>query len=118
MFQINNLTKKFKKKEVLHDIELELETGVYGLLGENGAGKSTLIRCILGLYADYSGEIFYEGENPRGRRMLLLFYSVECGVFRICLFDSGDTSVSVRFDSGSDCDRVLAYKTRKRTAQI
>lgn len=63
MFQINNLTKKFKKKEVLHDIELELETGVYGLLGENGAGKSTLIRCILGLYADYSGEIFYEGKK-------------------------------------------------------
>lgn len=62
-FQINNLTKKFKKKEVLHDIELELETGVYGLLGENGAGKSTLIRCILGLYGDYSGEISYEGKK-------------------------------------------------------
>ena len=63
MFQINNLTKKFKKKEVLHDIELELGTGVYGLLGENGAGKSTLIRCILGLYGDYSGEISYEGKK-------------------------------------------------------
>lgn len=63
MLQINKLTKKFKKKEVLHGIELELDTGVYGLLGENGAGKSTLMRCIMGIYGDYSGEISYEGKE-------------------------------------------------------
>ena len=60
MLRVNNLSKKFKKKEVLHDIDFELGYGVYGLLGENGAGKSTLMRCILGLYTDYTGKISYD----------------------------------------------------------
>jgi len=59
MLHVKKLSKKFKKNEVLHDINLKLENGVYGLLGENGAGKSTLMRCILGLYSDYTGKIIY-----------------------------------------------------------
>ncbi len=59
MLRVNNLSKKFKNKDALHAIDFELEQGVYGLLGENGAGKSTLMRCILGLYTDYTGEISY-----------------------------------------------------------
>ena len=60
MLRVDNLSKKFKNKEVLHGIDFELEYGVYGLLGENGAGKSTLMRCILGLYTDYTGKISYD----------------------------------------------------------
>lgn len=59
MLRVNNVSKKFKKKEVLHGIDFVLGNGVYGLLGENGAGKSTLMRCILGLYTDYTGKISY-----------------------------------------------------------
>lgn len=60
MLHISHVSKKFRKKEVLHDINLCLKSGVYGLLGENGAGKSTLMRCIMGLYPDYQGEIIWE----------------------------------------------------------
>ncbi|MCR5203001.1 MAG: ATP-binding cassette domain-containing protein [Lachnospiraceae bacterium] len=63
MLRIKGLTKKFRKKEVLHGINLELGKGVYGLLGENGAGKSTLMRTILGLYSEYSGEIMFDGDS-------------------------------------------------------
>lgn len=55
--EIRNLYKSFGKKEVLHDISLHLENGVYGLLGPNGAGKTTLLRCITGLYAYRKGSI-------------------------------------------------------------
>ena len=57
MLKIENLCKSFRKKAVLHSIDLELEDGVYGLLGENGAGKTTFMRCIANLYSGYKGEI-------------------------------------------------------------
>jgi ABC-2 type transport system ATP-binding protein len=59
---VNNLSKRFKRKEVLHDVNLRLESGVYGLLGANGAGKTTLLRCLTGLYQPQQGEILYNDE--------------------------------------------------------
>ncbi|MBE5957597.1 MAG: ATP-binding cassette domain-containing protein [Lachnospiraceae bacterium] len=63
MLTINNLCKGFKKKEILHSINIELEDGVYGLLGENGAGKTTFMRCVAGLYNDYRGLIQWKCDN-------------------------------------------------------
>ncbi len=57
MIKIENLTKKFNKKTVLKDISINFENFTYALLGENGAGKTTLIRCITGLYSNYTGNI-------------------------------------------------------------
>ena len=46
-FVIENLSKKFDKKEVLKNIEFSFEQGkIYGLLGRNGAGKTTLFNCV------------------------------------------------------------------------
>lgn len=56
MTEIKNLTKRFGKKTVLNDVSIQLDTGVYGLLGPNGSGKTTLIRCIAGLYR-YQGQV-------------------------------------------------------------
>lgn len=42
-----NLSKTYGKKEVLHDINLELEKGkIYGLIGRNGVGKTTLLSIL------------------------------------------------------------------------
>ncbi|MHB1418013.1 MAG: ATP-binding cassette domain-containing protein [Bacillota bacterium] len=62
MITIKNLSKSFKRKEVLHSLNLCLDSKVYGLLGANGAGKTTLIRCMAGLYAPQHGEILYNNE--------------------------------------------------------
>jgi ABC-type multidrug transport system, ATPase component len=45
---------------VLKGISVNLETGVYGLLGTNGAGKTTLMRCIVNLYNPTKGNIKFE----------------------------------------------------------
>ncbi|MBR2246506.1 MAG: ABC transporter ATP-binding protein, partial [Bacilli bacterium] len=44
---IENLNKKYDKKEVLKDIDFTFEEGkIYGLIGRNGAGKTTLFNAI------------------------------------------------------------------------
>lgn len=62
-FIIEHLSKRFKKKEVLRDIDFTFEEGkIYGLLGRNGAGKTTLFNCLnRDLIAD--GGSFYLEEN-------------------------------------------------------
>lgn len=44
---LENMEKKFEKKEVLKSVSFVFEQGkIYGLLGRNGAGKTTLFNCI------------------------------------------------------------------------
>lgn len=65
---IKSLTKKFKKIEVIKDLNLNLNKGErIALIGQNGAGKTTLIRSILGLY-QYEGNIDVLGKNPKSQR--------------------------------------------------
>ena len=63
MLKIENLSKHFGKKLALSDINLELDSGIYGLLGDNGAGKSTLMRILVGVDKPTSGQIYYQGED-------------------------------------------------------
>lgn len=57
-----NLTKTYGKKDVLHDLTLELERGkIYGLIGRNGAGKTTLLSIMSGQNPATKGEISYNG---------------------------------------------------------
>lgn len=63
MLKIESVSKKFGKKEALSDVNLELDSGIYGLLGDNGAGKSTLMRLLVGVDTPTRGHILYEGED-------------------------------------------------------
>jgi ABC-2 type transport system ATP-binding protein len=45
-------------REVLHDIDLEVEPGaVTGLLGPSGSGKTTLLRCVVGAQVVAAGMV-------------------------------------------------------------
>ncbi len=54
---IKNLNQYYGRKKVLHNINLEIETGMYGLLGRNGAGKSTLMKTLVTLLPVKEGVI-------------------------------------------------------------
>ena len=61
MIEIINVTKIIKEKEVLKNINLELENGkIYLLKGHNGCGKTMLLRLICGFIKATKGEIKYE----------------------------------------------------------
>lgn len=61
--EIVNLTKTYNHKNANENINLTLESGVYGLLGPNGAGKTTLMKQIATLKQPTSGKILYNGKD-------------------------------------------------------
>lgn len=68
MIEIDNLSFKYSKHEVLSNISMRLEAGkIYGLLGENGVGKTTLLKIISGLQKPSAGRCSAFGENPFDR---------------------------------------------------
>lgn len=64
VLECTGVSKKYGKKEVLKNINLQLERGkIIGLLGPNGSGKTTLIKIINGLLTADEGDINVSGEQ-------------------------------------------------------
>ena len=62
MLQAIDIHKKFKKKEVVKGVNLELHPGEsVGLVGPNGAGKSTTISILTSLIPPTSGVVKWNG---------------------------------------------------------
>lgn len=72
MIRFKNVSKSFRRANVLDDINLEVALGErIALIGSNGAGKTTLIRCLLGEYT-HDGDVLIQGHNPRLERTSVL----------------------------------------------
>ena len=79
--KIKNLSKNFEEKNVLDNINLEIENEEFCILvGPSGCGKSTLLRIIAGLESEDSGEIYFDQEKvnkiqPKDRDIAFVFQS-------------------------------------------
>lgn len=63
MIEVINLSKKFRAKSALSDINVNLENENYGLVGPNGAGKTTFIRILAGLITPSSGKVICNSQK-------------------------------------------------------
>ena len=64
--ETTKLTKKFKDKIAVNEINLNIKQGeLFALLGVNGAGKTTTIKMLSGLILPTSGEIIIEKMNMK-----------------------------------------------------
>lgn len=54
---ISHVDKYYGKKQALKDVSLNIEQGMFGLLGRNGAGKTTLMKTLVTLHEKQAGEI-------------------------------------------------------------
>lgn len=65
IFELQDIKKSYRKKQVLTGVSLKLEKGCYLLLGPNGAGKSTLMNIMVGLLKPTAGNILIDGRNVK-----------------------------------------------------
>ncbi len=64
--QIQSIHKKFKEKQILNDVSLNVNEGeIYGLIGLNGIGKTTLIKIMLGLLTQDKGAVSFFGVDTK-----------------------------------------------------
>jgi branched-chain amino acid transport system ATP-binding protein len=63
LLALDSLTAGYGRKEVVHGVDLTVNTGeIVGLMGHNGAGKTTVIRTIHGLLPALGGRIVVDGD--------------------------------------------------------
>lgn len=63
--EIYDLSVILNGKEVLHNINLKINEGVFlGIVGPNGGGKTTLLKTIIGLIKPQKGDILIFGKEP------------------------------------------------------
>lgn len=68
MIKAENISYGYKSKHpIFNDISLEIENGIYGLLGENGVGKTTLMSLLCGLLFPWKGACRINGRNVAER---------------------------------------------------
>lgn len=64
MIEINNISKRFGKLQVLQQVKLSCNSGeCIALIGPNGCGKTTLIKSILGMVHPNEGDILFNGKS-------------------------------------------------------
>jgi ABC-type polar amino acid transport system ATPase subunit len=64
VLEVNHLSKKFGKNEILKDINGTVKSGeVICVIGPSGAGKSTFLRCLNLLEKPTSGEVKFDGTD-------------------------------------------------------
>jgi lipopolysaccharide export system ATP-binding protein len=84
-----HLSKSYKKRPVLHDVNINVQRGeAVALLGPNGAGKTTSFYIMTGMIAPNSGSITLDGQDvtslPMYRRAKLGvgYLPQEASIFR------------------------------------
>jgi branched-chain amino acid transport system ATP-binding protein len=66
--RVSGLNSFYGPAHILFDVEMDVREGeVVALLGRNGAGKSTTFRSIVGLVAQRTGQIVFEGTDVSKR---------------------------------------------------
>src|SRR5580698_1886224 len=67
MLEIRGLRASYGDMQVLHGIDLDVQTGeIVTLIGRNGAGKSTTLKSIMGDIPRRSGSIRFKGQEIIG----------------------------------------------------
>ena len=67
MLTVEGLRSRYGRIEVLHGIDLTVDSGeIVTVVGANGAGKTTLLKCLSGTQPVSGGTITFRGESLTG----------------------------------------------------
>ena len=104
ILKANKISKSYGKKQILHDIDLEINTrNINGLLGPNGAGKTTFFYILAGLLDPSSGsitlnDVLITKKSIRERADLgIVYLPQEPSIFRaLSVFDNVKSALELR----------------------
>ena len=81
LLKLENINKKFGKKEVLKDISFEIhDKEIVAIVGPSGSGKSTLLRCINMIDPPTSGIIKFDKYNIMKKNIDINKYRMNVGM--------------------------------------
>jgi len=115
---LRHLSKQYHRRQVVHSVSLELQTGeVVGLLGPNGAGKTTTFYMAVGIIKADSGRVFVNDEeitnlpmHQRARRGIG-YLPQEASVFR-------KLTVAENIQVVLECLRLPRHQQREQTTRL
>lgn len=82
-FPISTSVFKTVPLKAVDDVSFKIRRGeTLGLVGESGCGKTTLGRTLLQLYQPTSGEVYFNGQQVKGKRALKEFRKKASIVFQ------------------------------------
>lgn len=68
MLSVEGLRASYGAAQILYDLSLEVGRGeVVALMGRNGAGKTTTMKAVMGLMAQSTGKLTFDGHDISGR---------------------------------------------------
>ncbi|MDO1510794.1 MULTISPECIES: LPS export ABC transporter ATP-binding protein [unclassified Neisseria] len=117
---VQNLQKSFKKRKVVKNFSLDIESGeVVGLLGPNGAGKTTSFYMIVGLISADAGSVMLDDKEIRHlpiherARLGLGYLPQEASIFRKMTVEQNirailEISLKDKNKIDSELERLLA----------
>jgi tungstate transport system ATP-binding protein len=102
LYRIENLSKSFGNKKVLHNIDLKIYRGeIFAFMGPSGVGKTTMLRLLNLLEMPTTGKLIFNGnenailqKNYIMRRMSMLFQRP--AVFSTSVFNNVAYGLAVR----------------------
>ncbi|MBQ4647487.1 MAG: sn-glycerol-3-phosphate ABC transporter ATP-binding protein UgpC [Candidatus Gastranaerophilales bacterium] len=115
---LENISKSFGEKEILKNINLEIQDGEFVVLvGASGCGKSTLLRMVAGLENPSEGTIAIDDEivndvHPKDRNIAMVFQSYALYP-HLNVYDNISLGLKVRKMAKCEIDRRI-----KRVAEI
>lgn len=64
MIEITNLSKRFKEKSILNNVNISMDKGkVYGFVGRNASGKTVFFKLLCGFLSPTEGKICIDGRE-------------------------------------------------------
>jgi lipopolysaccharide export system ATP-binding protein len=116
VLRAEGLQKRYRKRTVVHDVSLSVESGeVVGLLGPNGAGKTTCFYMILGLVPIDKGSVMLDQQDVthmpifRRSRLGLSYLPQEASIFRkLTVSQNIQAVLELQGHSGEEIESRLA----------
>ncbi|MFM2482964.1 LPS export ABC transporter ATP-binding protein [Celerinatantimonas sp. YJH-8] len=109
LLKAENLAKSYKKRQVVKNVSLQVETGqIVGLLGPNGAGKTTTFYMVVGLVPRDEGTIMIDDQDITLKamhsraRMGIGYLPQEASIFRRL---SVEDNIMAVLETRNDLDR-------------